>query len=216
MLRVRDVMTCEVIAVEPWTPLRDAAALLAARHVSGVPVVENGRLVGVISSTDLLAAAGAAERDAATDDEAADDEPPGGWEDGNDPPAAYFVDAWERAADLASAVGDRTAAPAEPAWSRTVDEAMTRDVLTVSPSVSLEAAAAAMRRAAVHRLLVVEEGRLVGVVSAMDVVRAVAERRLGARTYVFGHAASLDPRGRGRPTAFADCADPRPSGEQRR
>jgi CBS domain-containing protein len=47
------------------------------------------------------------------------------------------------------------------------------------------AAAEQMRSADVHRLLVMEEGRLLGIVTTMDIVRAVAENRFVRRTYVF-------------------------------
>jgi CBS domain-containing protein len=42
-----------------------------------------------------------------------------------------------------------------------------------------------MRQYGVHRVLVVTRGRLVGLVSAMDITRAVADRKLTAHTYVF-------------------------------
>jgi CBS domain-containing protein len=53
-MQVKDVMTREVISVEPSTSLRDAAALLVTHRVSGLPVVSEGAVVGVISQRDLL------------------------------------------------------------------------------------------------------------------------------------------------------------------
>ena len=53
-MRVRDVMTQDVATVAPDTDLRDLAALLVERRISGVPVVENGRVVGVVSERDIL------------------------------------------------------------------------------------------------------------------------------------------------------------------
>lgn len=54
MATVRDVMTHDVIVVSPTTPLKDVVTLLISRRVSGLPVVETGRVVGVISEADLL------------------------------------------------------------------------------------------------------------------------------------------------------------------
>ena len=51
---VEDVMTREVISVAPSVSLRDAAALLVARRISGMPVVDDSRVVGVISKRDVL------------------------------------------------------------------------------------------------------------------------------------------------------------------
>ena len=53
-MRVRDVMTEDVAIVSPTTDLRDVAALLVRKRISGVPVVEGGRVVGVVSERDIL------------------------------------------------------------------------------------------------------------------------------------------------------------------
>jgi CBS domain-containing protein len=54
-MRVKDVMKREVTTVAPETSLRDVAAILAERRISGVPVVGNGgTVVGVVSEADIL------------------------------------------------------------------------------------------------------------------------------------------------------------------
>jgi acetoin utilization protein AcuB len=53
---VRDVMTWAVLTVQPETPLRDAARLMHERKVGALPVVANGRVVGILSETDVLKA----------------------------------------------------------------------------------------------------------------------------------------------------------------
>lgn len=53
-MKVEDVMTREVKTVTPATPLREVARILAESRVSGVPVVEDGRVVGVVSEADIL------------------------------------------------------------------------------------------------------------------------------------------------------------------
>ena len=47
-------MTTAVVTVGPNTAVQDLAKLLLERGISGVPVVENGRLVGIVSKGDLL------------------------------------------------------------------------------------------------------------------------------------------------------------------
>jgi len=54
-MKVTDVMTKDVVTVGIETPLREVAALLAEREISGVPVVVDGRVVGVVSEGDILA-----------------------------------------------------------------------------------------------------------------------------------------------------------------
>ncbi|MGN6798244.1 MAG: CBS domain-containing protein [Gaiellaceae bacterium] len=53
-MQVKDVMTRDVIWVEPTAPLRDAVALLVRHRISGMPVVADGVVVGVISKRDVL------------------------------------------------------------------------------------------------------------------------------------------------------------------
>jgi CBS domain-containing protein len=53
-MRVRDVMSKPPLTVAPQMSLRDLAALLTDHEISGVPVVENGRVVGVVSASDIV------------------------------------------------------------------------------------------------------------------------------------------------------------------
>ncbi len=53
-MRVDDVMTRRVVSVTPSDSLRTAAELMAEHHISGLPVVEDGQLVGMLTETDFL------------------------------------------------------------------------------------------------------------------------------------------------------------------
>jgi CBS domain-containing protein len=53
-MRVKDVMTTAVLTVRPDTTLKDAAALIAEHGISGVPVLDLGQVVGVLSEGDIL------------------------------------------------------------------------------------------------------------------------------------------------------------------
>jgi CBS domain-containing protein len=53
-MRVRAVMSTDVTTVAPDTDLRDVAALLVQKRISGVPVVDGERVVGVVSERDIL------------------------------------------------------------------------------------------------------------------------------------------------------------------
>jgi CBS domain-containing protein len=54
-MKLNDVMTRDVVAVAPETPLKRVAATLASRRIFGVPVVERGRVIGVVSESDIVA-----------------------------------------------------------------------------------------------------------------------------------------------------------------
>ena len=53
-LLVSELMSAEVISVTPGTPLEEAARIMADNKIGGLPVVENGDLVGIITETDLF------------------------------------------------------------------------------------------------------------------------------------------------------------------
>lgn len=198
MLRLRDIMTTDVVSVAPDLTLREAMDLLSTRHLSGAPVVTGNKVVGVISLTDLAAFA-AAEPGVPTErPQQAEDvwEPPSEWVEGEEPPATYFAEMWE---DAGADVSERFAEVKGPEWNmleeHTVSEAMNRTICSLPPDAAVDRAADFMRGAGVHRLLVMEGETLVGLVTTKDIADAVADHRLTTRTYVFGRNAELDERG---------------------
>jgi CBS-domain-containing membrane protein len=52
--RVRDVMTTDVVTVEKNTPYKEVAELITKHRVSGLPVLRNGHVLGMVSETDVL------------------------------------------------------------------------------------------------------------------------------------------------------------------
>ncbi len=53
-LLVREVMTTEVISVMPSTPMADLREILRVKRISGTPVVEGGKVVGMVSIEDFI------------------------------------------------------------------------------------------------------------------------------------------------------------------
>lgn len=143
MMIVRDVMTRPVVSVRGSTPLKDVARLLVEHEISGVPVVDvGGAVLGVVSEADLLVK-----------------------EQGADgirhrPLARFRGESRESRAQLVK-LGAVSAA-----------EAMTAPAVTIPSSRSIHEAARVMTGRKVNRLPVVDDGRLVGIVSRADLVRA--------------------------------------------
>src|SRR6185437_1070335 len=79
------------------------------------------------------------------------------------------------------------ASPPEPdlLGEHTVSDAMSRRVCRISPDADVSEAADYMKRAGIHRMFVMEGERLVGIVTTMDIARAVAEHKLYVRRFVF-------------------------------
>lgn len=143
MKTVQDVMTHPVIAAEPGTPIREVARLLIDHGVSGLPVVDaSGAVVGVISEADLLVKEGG----------------PGAIP--HRPLARLFGESRETQEALARIEA------------RTAGDAMTSPAVTIDADRPLQAAAALMVAKGVKRLPVTDGGRLVGIVTRADLVRA--------------------------------------------
>ncbi|HYR06317.1 MAG TPA: CBS domain-containing protein [Longimicrobium sp.] len=177
-LATRDLMTpADALAtVAPEWTLREVAELLTARHVSGAPVLQGSTVAGVVSASDLLEFAATADHETP---ECAD---PGAgtWrEEADEPAAGFFV-------SLGMDLGEALAAPFADASGpernafdeHTAEEVMSRRILSIPPGASVAEAARVMLGGGVHRLLVIEDERLVGLLSATDVLRAVAEGSL--------------------------------------
>jgi CBS domain-containing protein len=192
MLKVRDIMTSRVTTVSPETTLREAMEIFSREHVSGAPVMSGNRVIGVVSSTDLLGLAAMTRGlPVVPPDDIADAE----WreepdelpdvEGSEDDTRSYFTERWD---DSDSDVAERIEG-AGPEWNEleehTVSEVMTRDLWSIESTSSAAAAADMMGRYGIHRVLVVDDGVLVGIISAMDIAKAVADKRFVTRTFVF-------------------------------
>lgn len=185
MLTLRDMMTPDPVTLEPDMSLRDAIVRLTDEGISGAPVVSGRRLVGVVSATDILEFQSSNPGVPAYREEQrewGELGPADQWEeDVTDPPAAYFSEMWP---DAGADVVERMAESEGPEWDalgeHVVGEVMTRKVLALSPEASPVEAAKLMIERQIHRLIVAEDHTLLGIVSTMDFVRAVAEESLGA------------------------------------
>lgn len=140
-MQVRDVMTADVLSVTRDTPLREVARLLHERSISGLPVVEDGACIGVVSEADLLVKQAG---------RPVSDRMPFEWLFGDQPDPE----------------GLRRRAAA------TAGEAMSAPPVTISPDRPLREAASTMVDRKVNRLPVVEDGKLVGILTRADLVEA--------------------------------------------
>lgn len=150
----RDLMQAGVISVHASASLGDVYRVLREAEISGAPVVDDGdNLVGVITSSDLLRAL---------------DEERGTAEFETD----YFRDLLPYSSPDWSSfpedLQDRLGA-------RRVEDAMTTGLIAVDVTTAAPEIARELRKNRVHRVFVLDEGRLVGVVSAFDLLSLVEE-----------------------------------------
>lgn len=143
-LKVNEVMTHLVVTFRPDDPIADVATRMLRNRISGGPVVEEGKLVGIVSEADLVQAY----------------LPPALIDPGPLPmdPLVFLL---------------RGRYPRH-VHNRRVGDVMTRDVVTISPDATVWEAASLIERHGVRRLPVVDaEGLVVGIVARADLVRAM-------------------------------------------
>lgn len=143
MTTVREVMTQPVLSVRRTTSLKEVAQLLVDNRISGLPVVDiDGTVLGVVSEADFLV------------------KESGEGAVRHRPLAGLLGESRTSRSQLDKVHATRTA------------DAMTTPAITIEPSRPIGEAATLMTLRKVNRLPVVENGRLVGIVTRADLVRA--------------------------------------------
>ena len=155
MLRIQDLMQSGVATVRTNLPVMALEQLLVREGISGMPVVDDGELRGVVSRTDIVRALASAEGNA-------------------EATLPYYH-------EVAGALPGPSAAPhmaSERIATLTVRDIMTRELIAVAGDQPVREVAQTMVSRGVHRVLVTAERRLLGIVTTLDLVRAIADGRL--------------------------------------
>lgn len=151
LVTARDLMRTDVVTVPYSAPLSEVERVLADNRISGAPVVDEvGRIIGVVSVRDLV------ERYAADPDA----RPRRG--------AGFFELSTE---ELEEEDLDAFEVPEEA--EETARDVMTAQIHTVPGTAGLKEIADAMCRHKVHRVLVEEDGRLLGLISTLDILEGL-------------------------------------------
>lgn len=141
-LCAKDVMTAPVVSVRPETAVKDVAAFMVTYRISGVPVVNSeGELVGIVTEADQLQKESGVHR-----------------QDG--------TGFWKGLPQLRGARANRRKTEGVVAA-----DVMSAPVITVEAETPLREVASLMVRRKINRVPVMQEGRLVGIVSRNDVMR---------------------------------------------
>ena len=145
-MNAADIMTPDVISATPDTPLLDLVRLMLDHHVSALPIVEGGSIVGIVSEGDLMRRA----------------------EAGTEPRPSRWL-------ELVTST-DRLATDYTRTHGRKAGEIMTRDVVTVADTAPLAEVAHLLETRRIKRVPVTRDGRMVGIVSRRNLLQALATR----------------------------------------
>ncbi len=143
-MNAAQIMTTGVISVTPDSPITQAVRLMLQHHISGLPVVDQGKLVGIVSEGDLLRRV-----------ETGTQRRRPRW-------LEFLIGPGRLASEYVHASG------------RKVHEVMTPDVRTVTEDAPLEAVVELMERHRIKRVPVVRGDALVGIVTRANLLHALA------------------------------------------
>jgi CBS domain-containing protein len=146
-MKAADVMVANVITVGPDASVAEAADVLLANRISGVPVVgRHGELIGIVSEGDLIRRA----------------------ETGTQHRRSWWLEVL---------IGSRPlAADYVKSHALKVADIMTREVVTAGLDTPLRDIATLMEKNSIKRLPIVKNGKVIGIVSRANLVQAVASR----------------------------------------
>jgi len=150
---VKDAMTKNPVVCTAETPLRDAVGLFRKHHIGGLPVMEGGELVGMLTESDLISLL---ESERISDDLWL----PSPFEIIEIPIREYVN--WEKTKHALRNIGDMPA-----------KKVMTHHVITATEDMDVEAAASLMLREGVTRLPVMQGKKLTGILTRADIINAV-------------------------------------------
>lgn len=146
-MKASEIMTPAVVTVTPSTPVQEVARIMTEKHVSGVPVVSNdGSLIGIVSQSDLLHRA-----------ELGTERKRKAW-------LRFFQDRDRQAAEFVKAHG------------QTAGSVMSRTVVSVSDKADVGEVASVLDANNIKRVPVIRDGKLIGIISRGDLVRALSQR----------------------------------------
>jgi len=148
-LTVRDIMDADPFTVTPETPVQEVVAILREHELSGVPVVSaGGRCVGIITEGDLVMSG-----------------------DEGDLHLPHFIQLFGGIVFLESL--HRFEERLNRALGSKASDMMTEDPVTIEPSATAQQAGRLIARRHHNRIPVIEHGRLVGMVTRVDVLEAL-------------------------------------------
>ena len=145
-MKARDVMTPNVVSVPADMTVPGVAKLMLERRISAVPVVDGERVVGIISEGDLIRRP-----------ELGTDKPRSRW-------LRIFMSDEDRARDYVKTHGGRAR------------DVMSTPVASVSPEASLTDIVNLMSGRRIKRVVVLENGKLAGIVTRSDLLRMLHAR----------------------------------------
>lgn len=148
-MKIRELMTRNPVQVTPQTEVAEIARILIAHQINGVPVTDSeGHLLGIVTEGDLV-------------HRAADErlEPRGS--------------VWKE--DFYYSVFRGRRPEQDKAGGSTAEQVMTRDVLTVAPDSSITVAARLLADHNIKSLPVIENARLIGMISRFDLLKYLAD-----------------------------------------
>lgn len=147
MKTINDIMTREVVTVTATTSVRELAEIFETRHFGALPVVDaDAKLIGIVTASDLI-------------------------EQGRPLHMPTVISIFDWVIPIESE--ESLERDLKKITAQTAGEMCSREVVTLKPTDDISTAAEAMSSHKLHSLPVTDNGKLVGIVARIDIIRTM-------------------------------------------
>ena len=149
-MKIKEFMTKKVVAVHKEMTVKEFVRFVEEHKITGAPVAdESGKVIGIVSTTDVIKRSHYVTKD-----------------------MAHCEDSYE--VDPSSGIVEVHKYYTEELFETQIGELMTQDVITLAPEDDLMDAAELFVKTPIHRILIMDGGKIVGIISTRDTIKAMA------------------------------------------
>ncbi len=149
-MKIKDFMTKKVLTVHKEMSVKEFIQLMQQKNITGSPVVnESGELLGVVSVTDMIKRSNYVNRE-----------------------LAHCEDCYE--VDPTTGLVEVHKYYTEELFEKQIACLMTKDVITLQPDADVQEAVKIFLDTPIHRILVLDKKKIVGIISVKDTLKALS------------------------------------------
>ncbi len=148
-MKIKEFMTKKVLAVHKEMTVKEFVRFVGEHKITGAPVAdESGKVIGIVSTTDVIKRSHYVTRD-----------------------VAHCEDSYE--VDPSSGLVEVHKYYTEELFETQIGELMTKEIITLSPEDDLKDAASLFVKTPIHRIVIMDGEKLVGIISTRDTIKAM-------------------------------------------
>ncbi len=154
-MKIKDFMTKKLVLVEHNLTVKEFTRLMQSKKITGAPVVDDdGKIIGIVSVTDMIKRSNYVNKELSLREDCYEIDPTTGLVEVH----KYYT---------------------EELFEKPISCLMTKDIISLSPNDDISKAIKIFLDTPIHRILIMENGKALGIISTKDTIRAMAKEMKG-------------------------------------